>query len=93
MQNSKDEKQLGASLVLNMAGGMKICVPAALDHITTYVLLEQEDWFEDEIRFVRRFLRPGMRAVDVGANFGVYGQASLGWVERRIGAVLDTGPP
>jgi FkbM family methyltransferase len=80
MQNSKDEKQLGASLVLNMAGGMKICVPAALDHITTYVLLEQEDWFEDEIRFVRRFLRPGMRAVDVGANFGVYTLALAGAV-------------
>lgn len=27
-----------------------------------------------------------------GVNFGVYGLASMGWVERRIGAVLDTGP-
>ena len=27
-----------------------------------------------------------------GANLGVHGQAKLGWVERRIGAVLDTGP-
>ena len=29
---------------------------------------------------------------DVGANLGVHGQAALGWVERHIGAVLDTGP-
>jgi NTE family protein len=27
-----------------------------------------------------------------GVNLGVQGQASAGWVERRIGAVLDTGP-
>lgn len=60
------------SLTVNVRGGSRICVPASLDRITCYVLLEQEDWFEDEIRFVRRWLRPGMHAVDVGANFGVY---------------------
>jgi NTE family protein len=27
-----------------------------------------------------------------GTNFGVRGQAAAGWVERRLGAVLDTGP-
>jgi NTE family protein len=27
-----------------------------------------------------------------GVNLGVHGQLSAGWVERRIGAVLDTGP-
>lgn len=61
-----------APLVLNVRGDARLCVPAALDQITTYVLLEQEDWFEDEIRFVRRWLQRGMRAVDVGANIGVY---------------------
>ncbi|HUP29195.1 MAG TPA: patatin-like phospholipase family protein [Usitatibacter sp.] len=30
--------------------------------------------------------------IETGVNLGVYGQASAGWVERRIGAVLDTGP-
>lgn len=59
-------------LVLNVRGGARLCVPAVIDQITPYVLLEQEDWFEDEIRFVRRWLRPGMRAVDVGASFGAY---------------------
>jgi NTE family protein len=28
----------------------------------------------------------------LGANLGVDAQASVGWVERRLGAVLDTGP-
>ena len=27
-----------------------------------------------------------------GVNLGVYGQARVGWNERRIGSVLDTGP-
>jgi NTE family protein len=30
--------------------------------------------------------------IDAGANLGVYGLASLGWTERRLGAVVDTGP-
>jgi NTE family protein len=30
--------------------------------------------------------------IEAGANLGVHGQASVGWVERRLGAVLDTGP-
>jgi NTE family protein len=30
--------------------------------------------------------------VELGSNLGVWGQASAGWVEKRLGAVLDTGP-
>lgn len=52
-----------------------ILVPAFIDEITTYVLIEQEDWFEAEIAFVRKFLQPGMRCLDIGANFGVYALA------------------
>lgn len=60
---------------LDVAGGARLAVPASLAQISSYVLLEQEDWFEDEIRFVRRMLQPGMRAVDIGANLGVYAVA------------------
>lgn len=60
---------------LALPGGARFAVPPSLDQISTYVLLEQDDWFEDEIRFVRRVLRPGMRAVDIGANLGVYAVA------------------
>ena len=31
-------------------------------------------------------------AVDGGTNLGAYGQASVGWIERSMGAVRDTGP-
>lgn len=40
--------------------------------MTTYMLLEFEDWFEDDISFVRRWIEPGMLAFDIGANHGVY---------------------
>jgi len=49
-----------------------LAVPPRLDSITTYVLLEQESWFEKELEFLRRWLKPGMTAIDIGANLGVY---------------------
>ena len=38
--------------------GFAVNVPASLATTTSYVLLEQEDWFEDELAYVRRYLRP-----------------------------------
>lgn len=60
---------------VTIRGGAKICVPDSIALLTPYVLLEQEDWFEDEVRFVRRLLRPGMTAIDVGASFGIFSMA------------------
>jgi FkbM family methyltransferase len=61
-----------SALLLRVRDGLTIAVPPALSAITTYVLLEQEDWFEKEIHFLRHFLKPGMTAIDIGANLGVY---------------------
>jgi FkbM family methyltransferase len=60
---------------VNVQGGVRVCVPPILSNITTYVLLEQETWFEDELEFVRACLQPGDCSVDVGANFGVFSTA------------------
>lgn len=59
-------------VTLSLADGTKVVVPDSLELITPYVLREQGDWFEDEIRFLRRLLRPGDQVIDVGANYGVY---------------------
>ena len=61
-----------ASLTLKLPGDVSIIVPDNLELITPYVLMEQLDWFEDEIKFVRDLLRPGQVAIDIGANYGVY---------------------
>ena len=53
-------------------GGVQVITPDSLNLVTPYVLYEQRDWFEDEIAFLRRLLQPGQRAIDIGANYGVY---------------------
>lgn len=57
---------------VKIKGDVDVVVPADLNCLTTYVLLEQEDWFEDEMEFVRQYVKPGMNCIDVGACFGVY---------------------
>jgi FkbM family methyltransferase len=61
-----------SALGLKLRNGLIIKVPPSLSATTTYVLLEQEEWFEKEINFLTRFLKPGMTAIDIGANLGVY---------------------
>lgn len=60
------------ALELKLSDGVTLAVPASLQSITTYVLLEQERWFEKEMDFLRHWLRPGMTVIDIGANLGVY---------------------
>jgi FkbM family methyltransferase len=61
-----------STVTLTMVDGVKAVVPDSLDLMTPYVLREQQDWFEDEIKFLRRLLQPGQSAVDIGANYGLY---------------------
>ncbi len=59
-------------LTISLAGDVQLCVPNDISLMTPYILLEQEDWFEDEIKFVRKLLKPGMKVIDIGANYGTY---------------------
>ncbi|MDX1432325.1 MAG: FkbM family methyltransferase [Gammaproteobacteria bacterium] len=79
--SSGDARGANDGVTLELHGDVIIRVPDDLNQLTPYVLLEQEDWFEDEIDFVRRFLGPGMRCLDIGANHGVF---TLNFA-RRIG--------
>lgn len=60
---------------IEIADGVKVLSRADLTDMTTYVLLEQEDWFEPEMAFARRFAATGATMIDVGANHGVYSLA------------------
>ena len=57
---------------MRIPDGILVTVPDSLTFMTPYVLYEQGDWFEDEIRFVRSFVKSGMYVIDIGANYGVY---------------------
>ena len=61
-----------STTTLTMVDGVRIVVPDSLDLITPYVVQEQQDWFEDEIKFVRQLLKPGQKVIDIGASYGVY---------------------
>ncbi|MES1206649.1 MAG: FkbM family methyltransferase [Pseudomonadota bacterium] len=63
---------MNENALVRIAGDVRVSTPPGIEAMTRYVLLEQEDWFEDEMAFVRRHLRPGMRVLDIGANYGVY---------------------
>ncbi|HUR40873.1 MAG TPA: FkbM family methyltransferase [Verrucomicrobiae bacterium] len=58
--------------LVNVQGGGQVCVARDLSNMTTFVLLEQETWFEEELGFVRACVAEGEAAVDVGANVGVF---------------------
>ena len=60
------------TVVLTLVDGVRIVVPDSLFLITPYVLREQQDFFEDELPFVRELLQPGQNVIDIGANYGVY---------------------
>jgi FkbM family methyltransferase len=66
------EELMRATTTLKMADGVQVVVPDSLNLITSYVLQEQQDWFEEEIKFVRRLLSSGDHVMDIGANYGVY---------------------
>lgn len=70
-----------ATIIVELVDGTKVVVPDSLEHITSYVLQEQNDWFEDEIKFLRSLVKPGDVVVDIGANYGVYALS----LARKVG--------
>lgn len=71
MTTATDQATL-ATTTITQADGVHLILPDTLNIITPYVLMEQEDWFEDELRFLRRVVEPGQQVIDIGANYGVY---------------------
>jgi FkbM family methyltransferase len=57
---------------VKIKGDVTVCVQPTIQQMSSYILLEQEDWFEDEMDFVRTYITPDMNAFDMGANHGVY---------------------
>lgn len=67
--------------VVETDAGLGVVVPNDLDNISTYVLVEQQRWFEDEVDFVDAILSEGDVVVDIGANHGAYALP----MARRVG--------
>ncbi|HEY6896835.1 MAG TPA: FkbM family methyltransferase [Rhodocyclaceae bacterium] len=80
--------------IVNMQGGYRMCVaPDPVTSLSTWVVLEQEDWFEDEIRFVRNLCTPSWHALDIGANHGVYALSLASSGAAQVWAFEPTSEP
>jgi protein O-GlcNAc transferase len=75
-----DDATAPATLV-RLVDGTLVSVPDSPHFLTAYIVREQEDWFEEEIRFLRSLVQPGQRVIDIGANHGVYALS----LARRVG--------
>src|SRR5579863_2806504 len=67
-----EDSRLPDPVALTLIDGVRIVVPDSLELITPYVLREQQDFFEDELPFVRQLLQEGQNVIDIGANYGTY---------------------
>ncbi|MBK8762931.1 MAG: FkbM family methyltransferase [Sulfuritalea sp.] len=84
----------GSHCVVETQGNFRIAVADDFrKSITSWVALEQEDWFEDEIGFVRKIVKPDWHAIDVGANHGVYSLSLAGSGARRVWALEPASEP
>ena len=70
-----------AELSLPYDGG-RIQVCPDIRSFATYVLLEQGDWFEEDLDLFRVLVKPGSKVLDLGAGIGVY----------SLSAAQRTGP-
>jgi NTE family protein len=88
---------LGAQIGSEQSLSTEFYQPLELRHVLfvrTYAgtsLRKLPLYFEGDRLAVYR-VQSNRAGLEAGANLGVNGQARLGWAERRVGAVLDTGP-
>ncbi len=78
---------------IRIADDIDVVVPASNNLMTPFVLKEQQDWFEEEIKFIRKFLKPDMHVIDIGANYGLYTLSSAKKIgnEGKLWAFEPTG--
>lgn len=55
-----------------MNESIQVAVEQSLDNPTTYILSEQGDWHEDEIRFLRLLMTKDMNILDYGLDHDLY---------------------
>jgi len=59
-----------------MNADIQVITEESLDNVTTYVLREQGDWYEEEIRFLRLLLLEDMSVLDYGLDHDLYALSS-----------------
>lgn len=60
------------SFLVTLHSGLRLHLPPDIHCLTTYVLIEQGDWPDPGLAFLRRHVQPGSLVLDVGAGYGVH---------------------
>ena len=68
---------------LHTTPGHTISTPKNLNSVTTFVTLEQDAWYEDEVQLLSELLSEADSFVDVGAAFGAYALPAAGIVGKK----------
>ncbi|MRR59246.1 MAG: FkbM family methyltransferase [Deltaproteobacteria bacterium] len=76
-----------------MADGLLFVTENSFSGLSAWVALEQEDWFEDEIKFLREICQSNWVVIDVGANHGIYSMALAKAGASQILAFEPTSEP
>ncbi len=70
-EHNRSEKTLQIHTV-KTSNGCEICVPDEINDLVSYVLMEQETWFESELDFLISASNLLTRAIDISGLYGVY---------------------
>ncbi len=57
---------------INTTHQCEICIPGSVHDLVSYVLIEQETWFEPELEFLVATSSYFKRAIDISALYGIY---------------------
>ena len=81
----------GEPIEIEVTGGVRILAANDLDAIASWVMFEQEDWYEPEHGWLRRLVQPGWRVLDTVPGCGILSATLAGRIGAS-GAVLACDP-
>ncbi|WP_222183135.1 hypothetical protein [Geminicoccus harenae] len=84
-------RRRGEAIEIEVTGGVRILAANDLGAMASWVMFEQEDWYEPEHGWLRRLVRPGWRVLDTAPGCGILPATLTGRVGPS-GAVLACDP-
>ena len=69
---SKYEREISNAWFITLCDETQLCVPQTIKNQTSYILLEQNRWYEPEAEFLEKFIKKNATVLDMDAGYGVF---------------------